>query len=109
MSDSDRDAVDIYVRIRNLQAVGGTDYRTNLTQLKKDAALWMQQSSDTLHAISTWIDILNANDNGAGLSTDPRSLLTSAKCLGADCLGKEQTRGIKDFLKCAINTLGKPD
>lgn len=108
MADPDRSAIDIYVRVANLAASGGTDYRNNLTKLLKDSVQW-QKSAETLRAVSLWMDILNANDNGAGLSTNPKVLLSAARCMRASCLGKEQTRGIKEFLKCSINAQGKPD
>jgi len=109
VSQSDRDAINIYVRVANLAASGGTDYRSNLSGLLKDSILWQKQSCDTLKAVSLWFDILNANDNGAGISTDPKVLLAAAKCMRGTCLGKEETRGVLDFLKCSINQLGKPD
>ena len=109
VAESDRGAIDIYTRIANLAAIGGTDYRNNLKQLMIDSANWQRRSKDTLAAVSLWIDILNANADGAGLGTDPKAILALAKCLKGECLGKEQMRGILVFLKCAINTLGKPD
>lgn len=108
MSQSDRDAFDIWVRIKALAAAGGTDYTSNLKQLMADSAIWRLRPPDTLKAVESWIDLLSANEDGAGLGTDARGILKSAHCLRGGCLGKEDAKGIKSFLKCAIQTIGVP-
>lgn len=108
MSESDRKAIQIYARVASLAASGGTDYRNNLSLLLKDSRLWQLQSCDTLQAVDTYITILDANDNGAALGTDPKAILAEAKCMRGGCLGKEQTRGVLEFLKCALNQLDSP-
>jgi hypothetical protein len=109
VSVSDRAAIDIYVRVNALKAVGGIDYTNNLTGLLQDSKLWQKQSEDTLERIGLYIDILNALEDGAIISADPHALLAKAKCLTGKCLGKEQTRGVLAFLKCQLNTLGTPE
>ena len=109
MSDGDRKAVMIYARIKNLAALGGTDYSSNLKQLMIDSANWRKRAEDTLRAIAVYITIQNAVNDGASINTNVNSLATAAKCLGAMCLGKEDQNGILAYLGCAINTQTKPD
>jgi hypothetical protein len=108
LGQSDRDAIDIWIRIKALAAAGGTDYSANLSGLLSDAALWVRRPADTIRAIELYIDLLSANEDGAGLSTNANTLLGQAKCLRSWCLGREQTRGLKAFLKCAIQAQGVP-
>lgn len=108
MSDSDRKAIELYARIWNLAAIGGKDYRNNLSLLMKDSMLWQKRSADTLHAVDTYITILNAVADGAAIGTDPKTILKNAKCMGGNCIGKESMRGLLAYLKCAINQTDNP-
>lgn len=111
MSQSDRDALDIYVRILNLAAIGGTDYSVSggLTRLMQDSAGWQRRACDEIKAIDLYIDMENAIENGASFPPSQSALEQAVVCLTGKCLGKEQTRGILSYLKCQINSSGKPD
>lgn len=109
MSVNDREAVTIYLRIKNLAALGGTDYSNNLKQLMIDSIAWQKRAKHELEAIAVWITLQNAINDGASVSSSPNTLYIAAKCLVAKCLGKEQMNGIAAYLGCSINTLTKPD
>lgn len=109
MSKTDRKAIDIYLKIKNLQASGGTNYSSNLSGLMKDSRLWQLRSSDTLERVDLWIDMQNAVFNGAVINQNANALATAAKCIRGACLGPDQMRGVSAFLKCALNTLDQPD
>lgn len=109
MSEGDRKAIMIYARIKNLAAIGGTDYSANLQQLMIDSATWRKRAEDELKAIAVYIALENAIQDGATINLNVNSLAAAAKCLGAKCLGKEDQNGILAFLGCSINTIDKPD
>ena len=109
MSEGDRKAIMIYARIKNLAAIGGTDYSANLQQLMIDSATWRKRAEDELRAIAVYIALENAIQDGATINLNVNSLADAAKCLGAKCLGKEDQNGILAFLGCSINTLSEPD
>jgi hypothetical protein len=103
----DREAIEIYVRVAELAAVGGTDYRTNLAKLLVDAKGWQALVEDHRRAVTLWIDVLNATNNGATIATDINSLRTGSKCYL--CLGWETKKALKLFLKCQLNKLDQPE
>jgi hypothetical protein len=109
MSDGDRKAIMIYARIKNLAAIGGTDYSANLAQLMIDSANWRKRAEDELRAILTYISLENAINDGASINLNVNSLAAAAACYRAGCLGKEDQNGILAFLGCTINTQTKPD
>lgn len=109
MSQPDRDAITIYARIKNLAAIGGTDYSSNLAQLMIDSATWRKRAQDELRAIAVYIALENAINDGASINLNVNSLMTAAKCLRVQCLGKEDMHGILAYLGCQINTSIKPD
>lgn len=109
MADPDRKAIMIYARTQNLKALGGTDYTNNLKQLLIDSAAWRQRAENELRAIVVYETIQNAINDGASINTNINALATAAKCLGANCLGKEDQNGILAFLGCTITTQTKPD
>ena len=109
MADPDRKAIMIYARIKNLQALGGTNYSSNLKQLMIDSKNWRRRAEDELRAIAVYMTIENAINDGASINLNPNSLSTAAKCLGAQCLGKEDQNGILAYLGCTITTQTKPD
>ena len=104
MAQSDRDAVKIYARIKNLAALGGTDYSSDLTQLMDDAALWRLRSPDELAAVDVYITLQNAINNGASIDTAVSALATAIKCLKGQCVGTADAQGLLAYLKCAIET-----
>ena len=106
ISEQEREAIEIYLRVKNLQASGGanyTDLDTLLTAAKRFQVLVLLQRK----AIDLYIDEQNAIANGASINTDINSLQTQAKCYL--CLPQETKKQVLLFLKCAINALGKPD
>ncbi len=105
-SDDIRDAVDLYVRIANLAAIGGTDYTSDLAQLLVDAKAWQVLAKNQRDTIELYIDIQNAIDNGAVIGPTPAAA-QSVSCIL--CIGKEFRKAILSYLKCQINTLGRPD
>ena len=109
MSDGDRKAIMIYARIKNLAALGGTDYSANLAGLMQDSATWRKRAEDELRAIAVYITLENAINDGASINLNVNSLSTAAKCLKVSCLGKEDQNGLLAYLGCAINTQVKPD
>lgn len=109
MAQPDRDAITIYARIKNLAAIGGTDYSDNLKQLLIDSATWRKRAEDELKAIAVYVSLENAINDGANINLNVNSLMTAAKCLRTQCLGKEDLNGVLAFLACSINTNEKPD
>ncbi len=108
MSDGDRKAVMIYARTKNLAALGGTNYTSNLKQLMIDSVTWRKRAEDQLKAIKVYITLENAINNGASINLNVNSLMTAAKCLGTQCIGNEDQNGILAYLECVITTLDKP-
>lgn len=108
LSATDRKGLDIHFKVRNLMAIGGTNYAANLSALMKDSAAWRHRAKHELDAIDLWIDWQNALDNGAVLELTPNALAAATKCV-RNCVGIEDLNGVLSYLKCSINTLGKPD
>lgn len=108
MSDGDRKAVMIYARTKNLAALGGTNYTSNLKQLMIDSVTWRKRAEDQLKAIKVYITLENAINNGASINLNVNSLMTAAKCMGPKCIGNEDQNGILAYLECVITTLDKP-
>ncbi len=104
----DRNALIIYARIKNLTALGGTNYESNIKQLMIDAGAWRNMSRDELHAIEVYEALQNATNNGATLSTSPNTLAIAAKCVSSQCVGEADQLGVLGFLKCTIETQDKP-
>ncbi len=109
MSDGDRKAIMIYARIKNLAAIGGTDYSANLKQLMIDSATWRKRAEDELRAIAVYMALENAINDGASINLNVNSLATAAKCLGVKCIGKEDQNALLAFLGCLITTTIHPD
>lgn len=109
MSDPDRKAIMMYARIKNLAALGGTDYSANLKQLMIDSATWRARAEDQLKAIAVYIALENAINDGASINLNVNALATAAKCYRAGCIGREDINGILAFLGCVLNTQIKPD
>lgn len=107
MGQEERDAIDIYLRVQNLAAIGGADYTDDLNALLQAAKEWQALAPNQRKAIDLWIDMQNAIDNGASIDQDPNALAAAAKCYL--CLGEDTKKALQSFLKCAINTLGEPD
>ena len=115
--ESERDAVEIYAKIKNLAAIGGTDYSSNLNQLLQDSRAYKVLDKNQRKAISTYISLMNAIDDGATLAgvtggstdavTNISALMSAATCY--KCLGTEDRKNLIEYLKCAMNASVKPD
>lgn len=105
-SPEERDAIRIYLSILSLQALGGTDYREDLTALLEAAKEWQVLSEEQRDAMQLKMDVENATDNGATFDSDVDSL--KAQALQTLTIGREHRKNVLLFLECAINALGAP-
>jgi len=106
-AEEERFAIDIYARVVELQASGGTDYRNNLTKLANDAKQFQVLFKNQRQAIALAIDLQNVVAVAPTFSTNINSLKAGAKCY--ECWGSEFKKNILLFLKCQLNSLGKPE
>lgn len=108
-SEQEREALDVYLRILNLKAIGGTDYSANFKQLMIDAAQlkWLTLRCSQRKAIDLWMTMQNASDNGAVFDQNINAMKAGAKCYV--CLGMEDLKNLQKYLACLINTRGEPD
>lgn len=109
MAEGDRKAIMIYARIKNLAALGGTDYSSNIKQLMIDSRQWRQRAEDELKAIAVYTALENAINDGASINLNANALAKAAKCLQVQCLGREDMNGLLGFLGCTITSQVKPD
>jgi hypothetical protein len=109
LGPDDRESIDVHVRVQELAAIGGTDYRgaSGRAKLLIDAKGWFAFSEDERRMITLQLDIDNAINKGAVFGTDVNSLVKDARCYL--CVGWETRRAIKLFLKCQLNALGAPE
>ena len=107
MGEADRDAIELAIRVQNLKASGGADYTTDIHGLLVAAKTFQPLACHQRKAISLWIDLQNALDNGAVFAHDVNSLKALAKCY--ECIPMETKKNTLEYLKCSINSLGKPD
>lgn len=105
-SEAERDALEIYFRARGLAGAGGTNY-TTVRSLLAAAKEWQGFSMKQLEAIDTYISLLNANTNGAALSTNINTLKTAASCYL--CIPEATRKQVLMFLRCALNNLNVGD
>jgi hypothetical protein len=107
LGEIDLNAMEIYARVQNLIASGGTNYASSLTTLLKDSKEYQMLPKDQRRAINLVLSIDNANDDGATVSYNPNVLEANAKCY--KCLGVELQLQILLFLRCSLAKLNKPD
>lgn len=107
LGEIDLNAMEIFARVENLTASGGTDYSANLNALLQDSKEYQMLPKDQRRAINLVLSIDNANDDGASVSYDPNVLRANAKCFM--CLGVELQYQILLFLRCSLAKLDKPD
>jgi hypothetical protein len=107
LGPDDREAIQLVAMFHELAAVGGTNYVGNLPQLLKDAASWQILNEDQRRQIVTYMTVVNAIKNGAGMSLNMNTLRAQSKC--ALCLPWEQKKNVELFLKCQLNALNEPD
>jgi hypothetical protein len=107
LGEIDLNAMEIYARVKNLAASGGTDYSANLNALLVDSKQYQMLPKDQRRAINLVLSIDNANDDGAVVSYDPNVLKANAKCF--ECLGVELQYQVLLYLRCSLAKLDKPD
>jgi hypothetical protein len=107
LGEIDLNAMEIYARVQNLAASGGTDYSASLNALLQASKQYQTLPKDQRRAINLVLSIDNANDDGAPVSYDPNVLESNAKCF--KCLGIELQYQILLFLRCSLAKLDKPD
>lgn len=104
LSDSQREALQIYFRIKALAAIGGTDYSTTLNALQVAAGKWRILTENQRKQIETFDSYRNSTTNGATLDTDMDALTLAAKCYV--CLPSETRKNLLLYLRCLLNTRG---
>jgi hypothetical protein len=107
MGKPQREAIEMYLRVKNLAAIGGTDYSVNLNALLTAAKSYQVLACSQREAIKTWITLQNAINDGAVVSSNANDLLAAAACY--ICLGEETRKNTLEFLTCSINTEKAPD
>ena len=107
-SDAGREAIDILLRVRQLIALGGTDY-SNPTVLQQAARGYNRMSPNERKSISLYLDLQNALTDGATFAdgTDINGLNKGARCFM--CIPRERRKDALLFLKCQLNSLDKPE
>ena len=105
--EATREGIEIYAKIANLKAIGGTDYSSSLATLMTAAGAWRLFQCNQRQAIATYRVVADAVADGASIATDINSLKKGAKCYRT--LGKEDRKNLLAFLSCAIATLGRPE
>jgi hypothetical protein len=106
-AEEERLAIDLYARIVELQASGGADYRNAMTLLANDAKQFQVLFKNQRQAIALAIDLQNVVAVAPSFSTDINALKAGAKCF--ECWGSEFKKNVLLFLKCQLNSLGKPE
>lgn len=107
LSQDEREAIEIYLKVLALAELGGADYSASLTALQTAAKEWQVLGGAQLDAINTVITRQNAIDNGVSVDTDVDSLKAASKCYL--CLPPVRKTELLLFLRCAINSQGAPD
>lgn len=103
LGEQDLLALDMWVRIQTLQAVGGADYRTNTNQLLVDSKQWQGLAEIERKALSLLIDILYGVEEGAAISESSIRLAAVLKEVSCyRCLGQDRLKDTLLFLKCSI-------
>jgi hypothetical protein len=106
-AEEERFAIDLLARVTELAAAGGTDYRTNLTKLQNDAKQFQVLFKSQREAIALYIDLQNVVAVSPSFNTEINALKAAAKCY--ECLGHEWKKNLMLFLKCQLNSLGRPE
>lgn len=106
LGPQDWDGIEIYARVLNLAASGGSNYTGNTNALLKACKEYQALPSDQRKAIDLLLTLDNANDNGAVVSYDPSVLKKNAA--GFISLGTELQKQVLLFLKCELAKLDKP-
>lgn len=107
LSQDERDAIEIHLKVLALEAVGGADYTSDLTALLEAAKEWQVLGGVQMQGVNTVITRQNAIDNGVTADTDADTLKEASKCYL--CVPPAIKKQLLLFLKCAINAQGAPD
>ena len=107
-SDAERQAIDILIRVKDLAAVGGTDY-SDPTALQAAFAGFNRLTKIERNAIALYLDLQNAITDGAVFpsGTDINGLKKDARCFL--CIPKERRKQMLLALKCALNSLDEAE
>lgn len=99
-------ALDLWVRIQTLKAVGGPDYTNDLHGLLEASKKWQHLSELERKRLALFIDILWAMEEGV-TSTGVAEILRQAQCY--KCLGLDLMKTTNLYLKCAIASYEESD
>jgi hypothetical protein len=108
ISESEREAIEIFIRMENLKASGGPEF-ASLDELLTAAKEWQPLVPAQLQAFEVAIAKENAIANGAtSLSTmSIEELKEAARCI--ECVPRQHRCQLLKFLRCAISATGNPD
>lgn len=106
MGEDQREALEIYFRIKGLAAAGGTDYSSALNTLLSDAKSLYGFAPNDRAAAEVWIEMQNAIAEGASFTTTKDALATASKQYVG--IPSERRKDVLLFLKCSLNKLVKP-
>lgn len=98
-SEAEREAIQIFLKTRALGSGGGTAYGSLLSLLTA-AKTWQGLSEKQLSAISVYISLENAIENGSPVSSNINTLKQDAKCFM--CLPSMLRKQLLKFLDCAL-------
>ena len=107
MGDGSRLPIEIYARVQNLAAIGGTDYSNDLNGLLTATKTYQPLYEEQRKAIGVNIALVNAVADGAVIDTNVNSLKAESKCY--ECLGLETQKNLLLWLGIQINNFAKPD
>jgi hypothetical protein len=107
MGEEERDAVELYLRVEELAAYGGPNYRSNLTALGIAGKQYQILSKNQRQAIALATDLANTVANGSTIKQSVAALKAGAKCY--ECIPKETRRNLLLFLKCSLNSIGRSE
>jgi hypothetical protein len=109
MGEPYREGIEIHAKVKNLQAIGGANYDTNLPALLLASGYYKTFVCNEREAIRTYVTVQNALQDGATFvqGTSVNGLKKSARCY--EQLPKEIRKNVLLFLSVAINLVDKPD
>lgn len=92
-------AIDLWVRIQTLKAVGGPDYTNDLNGLLQASKKWKGLAELERKALCLYIDILYAQEEGV-MEPNIQDAKQQSECY--KCLGLDVLKNTCAYLKCAI-------
>ncbi len=109
MGDSTRESIDLYIILKYLAAIGGTDYTDNLSALEVDANQWERLAESDRKAINTYTMLQIAIGAGAEFEggTSASNLKNLSRCI--QCWGSDQRKDFEAFSFCQINAVLNPE